>query len=380
MLRLKFCCIAIALSGLVADLARAQAPPATTQATSEPAIDLSLIPPPTLVSVKLDKLSGDAAIREFAKQTGMSVQPYYPGAFTRQGRLVPITMNVTERPFWEAFRDFCVAGGISPYWNFQYDRDLKVMLASQMGRNMMKSPASITGACAILIRQIEHTNNVDMVNPETIDRSLQVSLSVMIEPKIRILTAQRGAFITEARDENGNSLLRTDFPQSFGMETSNGIGFEAQAPLAYPKNNPGQQIALLKGYVQATLQSESERFVVDDPLKATQTSKQLGSRTATFKSLKSESEGNYVLMLSQSGMPGGANPTGDSIKLLDAQGRNYGINESSISNNGDVINRRLAFTNENGPKIGPPAKLIWEMPTGVSNVKIPFEYRDLPMP
>src|SRR5689334_16912229 len=63
-------------------------------------IEANKVAGPTLVSLHLDKVKGDDAIKAMAKESGYELRPYNDQMW-RQGRLGTVTINVDKQPFWK---------------------------------------------------------------------------------------------------------------------------------------------------------------------------------------------------------------------------------------------------------------------------------------
>ena len=69
------------------------------------------------------------------------------------------------------------------------------------------------------------------------------------------------------------------------------------------------------------------------------------------------------------------------MQLLDSEGRPYlKSGGGSLTNAHDDHYRfRVSFNKPSG-EIGPPAKLLIDVPEGLKEIQVPFEFTDLPLP
>jgi hypothetical protein len=78
-----------------------------------------------------------------------------------------------------------------------------------------------------------------------------------------------------------------------------------------------------------------------------------------------------------------AGQAGRGPRLLDADGRELMRAGGSTSMSADTHTSQLRFSPDRGPP-GPngrtPAKLVWDLPTGVRQFQVPVEFVDLPLP
>ena len=72
------------------------------------------------------------------------------------------------------------------------------------------------------------------------------------------------------------------------------------------------------------------------------------------------------------------------LRVLDAEGRPLQRGSPSMSGGEDRMETTVRFSAEpvqpQHDRPGPPAKLVWEIPTESREINAPFELKDLPMP
>jgi hypothetical protein len=232
-----------------------------------------------------------------------------------------------------------------------------------------------------------------MATPQVVDRKVSIQINTFIEPSVTMSQVSYQAVIEEAVDDNGNSMIPPQQDDSGRhMQSSRGISWHGNFSLPYPATNPGKRIVKLKGHLPATLNLASEPIEIADPLKAQETTKTVGGkRKVTFKSLKKEGE-SYAMELTfyrddtdQRQFHEIFNET-ITLKLTDAQNRQYRYHNSGGQGSGDTITRRFTFqpppkrTSAEAGGASEPVKLVIEVPTGRQEIAIPFELVDLPLP
>jgi hypothetical protein len=75
---------------------------------------------------------------------------------------------------------------------------------------------------------------------------------------------------------------------------------------------------------------------------------------------------------------------GQTVRLYDAQGRALCTSKVGTSSIEDgKIERSLVFSCADPiteQKVGPPVRCVWEIPTQIRSLVVPFEFTNLPMP
>jgi hypothetical protein len=386
--------VVLAGPGFVLAQAKSAAQPVTISAQALPATHPAMQSPQaasvltaTSITMKVQAAPAMTALAELSKQSGYEIRPYD----ARQTARGPsVSVEAVAQPFWAVLREICAKGNLNLYNNGgDTDRRIQIAPSNWGGQGMMKASASIKGPFMCTLSNLERINNVDMSKPGEVSRSISVQMNVFVEPKVHATQVSYQPVVDEAVDENGNSMVpehRGDEHSS--MQSGRGISWYASLTLPYPKSNPGHRIAKLSGHIGATLQLQSEPMEIDDPLNAAETTKSIGGRHFTFKSLKKEGD-RYMLEIvfyrdgrDQQEFSQAFNES-PSIKLTDAKGRAYRFYNSGGNGDGETITRRFTLqkrSRDAADAPGEPVKLVIEVPTATQNVPIPFELIDLPMP
>ena len=399
----RACCLGAVLlsTSVFGQPARTPAAPTTQQATIKPtafAPDDPLVTPelakavePKLVSLKVQNVPAVAAFTELAKQSGYEIRPGYDGMFTQRqrGHNLNVTLDIQNQPFWVVVREIGSRGSINLYDSGgNEDRVIQIAPGNYGGDGALRAAASIRGPFLVVVGNLQRINTVNMAKPAEVDRKIAVQIRTYIEPKIVTSQVSYEPMIEEAVDDNGNSM---NIPprEHDNMQSGRGVSWYGHFQLPYPTTNPGKRIAKIKGNIPATIQLASEPMEIADPLKASETTKTLGKRTVTFKSLSKNGE-NYNLALvfyrDQSADNDAYNRMWNEtipMKLTDANNRAYRYYNGGGNGSGDSITRNFTFqpnSSTRANKPGEPTKLTIEVPTGTMEIAIPFELVNLPMP
>jgi hypothetical protein len=161
--------------------------------------------------------------------------------------------------------------------------------------------------------------------------------------------------------------------------------------LAMPPKG-GRRIAKLQGAVRMAVPLKVETLEIGDVLSATEVTRTVGGRRLVFRKARKIKGGYEAIVTLYRGNLDDAqwqqwtNPKED-VRLLDAKGlviRFTGVSEMETAERQSTLS--LQFENPNnapegivGP-VGKPAKLAWDVPVTSREIRIPFEFRDLPFP
>jgi hypothetical protein len=156
--------------------------------------------------------------------------------------------------------------------------------------------------------------------------------------------------------------------------------------------NGGRRIARLRGAVRLAVPLKVETLEIADVLSTTEAARTVGGRRMVFRKARKIKGGYEAIVTLYRGNLDDAqwqqwtNPK-DDVRLLDAKGleiRFVGVNEMETAEKQSTLS--LQFENPNnapegivGP-VGKPAKLAWDVPVTAREIRIPFEFRDLPFP
>jgi hypothetical protein len=333
-----------------------------------------------------------------------------------------ITLNLERQPYWTAMRQFSAQASVAvalteDAWCLQR--------AGGSSTLSLDAPAVRKGPFLILAGEVWRSRSVkplaapeqnafdgkagDMLAGER--DQFGITLTVLGEPKLRVLRAADAVRLTEAVDDQGHSLL--PHPGGGGAAATLRGGRTAWVygvPLRYPPERPGRRIARLNGTVPFTLQTGAERLELDDVLAAGRVTRELKDVRVAAHVTEAPDAKTFTLMLTIAPRlpgeervdgPAAPPPGGDAqaerltrwmvyqhsaqrwLRLEDAAGRPLPRSGFGSRVLGDDVELTLHFTRpadggRNPP--GAPKKLIWDLPTATEEVNVEFEFKDLPMP
>jgi hypothetical protein len=362
------------------------APAAPAAATPAPA---TTQPGVTLVNLHLKQTVAEDAFLAVGKIGGVKFSPN-GNVWDQDASQVPNDIDFTDKPFWPAVQEMCAMWHVTLSNNFNSGRHFMVNAAPLTGPNQtwQSFPHYVTEG--FLVEATGFNLNMNYNNPTF--SNCNVQLRVYVDPALRVLTFNGAGRVQEAVDDAGHSMV---------MNQGNGGGFfsgpnqrtlvyDCSVPLKYPSPAAGKKIAHLKCTVQLRAGDKMETLTIDDPMKASQTSKQFGDTKVTFRSLK-HNGGNYELKATIARTDddgnGGNNDwqmLQNSAQLLDSEGNPYQYGGGGGgSSRGGVYNYSIYYNTggggEDAPK-GDPAKWTIELPVDSHIMRVPVEFSDLPLP
>ena len=328
-------------------------------------------------------------------------------------------VDLDRVPFWQAVQQFAADHGLV---FIPGERGLQLSRAGAGRGGQAAGPAVIDGPFLVVANALNRNLNLPLAAnalaqpaqppappgqpaaaaaaaaaaPPQVHENFGVQFSAFAEPKLAVLRCDSVVNVEEATDDNGNSLVAEPGRQFGGGYYNGGSGvWSLHARLRYPPKNAGKTITRLRGSVTFLLQTASQSIEIADILNVKPQQPQVfGGVQLTVSGMTKAPEGHYDLKLSvghdvlqQLSWGGVQQSMQTDLKVLDADGRP--LSRRGMSTRGD--NDRIEFTlhfnagrrgnGGNGQgETGPPAKLVWQIPTETKQRVVRFEFKDLPMP
>jgi hypothetical protein len=199
-----------------------------------------------------------------------------------------------------------------------------------------------------------------------------------------------------ATDDAGNSLApESGDPRARIVSYSGGrAGQQIEVPLRYP-DNPGKQIATLRGSLQVSVGQDIRRFQIDNLMGAMKVTHLITGPGIDVQANKL-GDSNYVVTVTikRGNLPPepwqAMQAQVSRIVLEDADGNTIpaegwsgGGSDGEFKFTGHYS--RMVFPARFGQPLGPrrlgePTRLVWDVPTKVKTVDVDVEFHDLPMP
>lgn len=342
--------------------------------------------PTTLVSLRMKEAAPAEVFAELSRQMGVSFRP--PMAdFWKHYPLKKLSVDAQRQPGW------LVALQVADACGLQYvPGPGNTVQISMRGWPVTPKPTSAFGPLVMQVDAVRHDKTVNLGAPEARRSPLQLVMSVYTDPSLKSYRFLGQPQVEQATDSEGASLAPEKVDASKVLAPEPGTISQQVVELVYPET-PGKTIALVRGSVTMLVASQIQDWVIENPAAASGASRKLGKYTCTFTSLTRKDQG-YELKLQVKGPANGGfrSPVQDlvvgegSILPVDAAGNRWRISE--VSGHYDAremtavghFDYTITLAPEEAGKAGAITRLTWRLPQELSNVEVPFEFRDLPMP
>jgi hypothetical protein len=356
-----------------------------------------LIGKPTLVTLQLKEASALEVFRALSQQAAQAgLKLRIKNEFFLSEHEERITINLVNRPLWEALRE--VAPKLGLFVQEGYGSFGQMTLDKQ--GIYLQGPAVSTGPCVIVLDALRGTRTLypDNRPPQA---ALDVVFRVLVEPKLRTNPHSFRFHILEARDEKGESLLPS------GQQISNHFGGGILTPrlqvegFRLPTHGAGRMVKL-RGTLRFLVQTKSEFWKVPDIMKVRNATRTVVTARGTERyevieaSQKDDTDAVIKLKVTRQPLPPVGDPdqqndeaehfypfdhnVGGLMRVLDARGKELTHSGGEIGDNGDELTVDLGVTQIAQEPRGKAAVLIWEIPLQYKEVVIPFEFNDLALP
>jgi len=356
------------------------------EASSPAAVDHGQreLPPHLRASRVTLKMSGAAprdALAELNRRVGSNLRPL-PAMLWSSRTWSPIDVDLENVSFWTALRTICSASGLT----LQRGGADELFVRQGTARLWTDFPAVEYGPFLIVAEVVQRMDQVDLSDPDNVQRSCLISMRVFSEPRVRVLRGGTHAVVDEAVDDRG---------QRVAMEAPAGMG--ATEPIRpwsgmvrvqlVPPSQAGGQLAVLKGHVNLVVQTASQ--VVEIPLQwqgtatlTPQVTHTAGGLRLTLREVRRNGE-TYTAAMRVEKVAAGALDWMDEdltymVRMVDAQ-------ERPLSRRGGIpraSDMSVTFGREDyGDAEGAAeaTKLVWEVPTEVQQVRVPFQFSQIPI-
>jgi hypothetical protein len=187
---------------------------------------LAMRPPP--MTLRAPKITPRDALAELARQAGADVRPARPTLWDAPpdahaglpAHLQPIALDITDQPFWLAFRDVCRKANLRaesrPGVRAVYVGDLGLDAAKNPESHWLTGPAVASGPCVIVLDRVERVAALDLPDAPAAasspDRSYLLKLVALCDPRARLIEGSGIVSVTLATDEHGRSMLPAKDP------------------------------------------------------------------------------------------------------------------------------------------------------------------------
>jgi hypothetical protein len=347
---------------------------------------------PTPVTMHLKNVDPGAAFAALSKETGIEISPEPPDMWVKKrGGAAAISIEAEGRPFWDVFRELCALSRVEP--DFSDNGRLK-LIESPDGK-WAATPAVVGGPVLIQAVKVVETRSLEFAAPNSPELNRQLSMTLYVEPKLRVLADAFSAKIDTAVDDKGVSLLDPnadgdDVDLTNVADTSR--QWQLELGLTCPPKGGGRKIATLRGALRLKVPTRIDTLEVPDVLNATEVTRSVAGRRFTFHRCRKVKGGYEVKVtcyrdaLRDAEWQQFTTPR-DFVRLTDNKGLAVlfvGVSEQEGNDKETTLT--LQFENPNnapngiGGPVGRPARLMWEIPSESKEMRLTFEFNNLTLP
>jgi hypothetical protein len=288
-----------------------------------------------------------------------------------------VSIDLDRADFWKALSAVESATGL----HRRPDNDGRMILDLRGGFPIAQDNGFTCGPCYVVPQALTWSLFYANMRNNRVESNMNLSLLVMVEPKLRLAGSFNGNWLRECVDELGHSLMPTNFMPNFPFNMA-----QPWIPLSTNLRvvpGMGKRIARLKGDLTFDVQSQSIVENIDDLNSMHNLTRTVGPEQITFEQFTREN-GQYQLRLSISGVTGPAwnqmQNMASGIKVLDEKDQvlmQNGSNSRMMPGSGQRMTLELTVGFVPMGPVGPPKKLRWEITTQTRQITLPFEVDNL---
>lgn len=338
---------------------------------------------PTLITLDVKDAAPKDVIDEIARQARIELKPWPDEMWKFLEKNRKVTISVKRQPFWSVMKQVLPQAGLQLTTQGAQSQ----MRLSRGIMSEMDGPASQTGPFMVVVNSVSDNRTIRYDQPGgAFSSGTYLSGNVFVGPKVKILSRSYQPIVEEFEDDAGHSLMTRE------REFVPGVSGQRDPIFTFRINVPNiegrtKKIRNLKGYFRVVLMTRSDRIEIPQITRAKGTSQTKGFWTIKVNDVTAEGSGNVSLNLTflnneshdKDTRPEWKRNIGfESLTLMDAEGRALDKQGHSMGGNGQKWDGKFQF--RSGQGIGEPAKLVWEFPAEAEEARIPFEFKDLPLP
>jgi hypothetical protein len=316
-----------------------------------------------------------------------------------RGAAVPnVTLSVKRAPFWEVVHTLCETLNLKPLQTPHAELiAFAIARENTIHANWPKRPWAVSGPTMIVAESCERVIVPPQANNAAPVHAAVVKFGVYVEPKIKVLRAASTVKLTQVLDDQGRDLnARPTVEERLLGYDDRWWLWTIGSRIVLPHDGGGVKALNLKGEAELTVQTASQVLDVADILRVSDQSFDLAGTKVVIERCRPVNNG-YELVMHVT--PGGDRELTGSVvdalrrvRLVDAANRpvpcrTRPTDAVQVTHDGaGVAEHRVVLTFE--PRavadpsgmVGEPARLVWEVPTKVEKLTLPFELKNVAVP
>ncbi|MDQ3439646.1 MAG: hypothetical protein M3478_04790 [Planctomycetota bacterium] len=321
------------------------------------------------------------------------------GAFPAEGGTA---FDADDQPFWVALQSLCERTRLRPVIESGAKTRPGVIVLSDVGSEFGSDrPTHASGPALFVARSFTRTSRLTLAEPVREENLTRLELTAYVEPKLRLAQQIPAVRVDEAVDENGTSLAQDADrePQRSSSREGTAWQFRVSVPLRQSPQT-GKRLARLRGTARFVGPEVVQLIEIPAIRESTGSRVMIGGQPVDIGALAVDARG-YLLHLRMTRTDADDARWGalqqefdqrlKEVQLLDEQGRALPFGGVGPGGSGKAYSEMTirflkpsaakdAAAAPAGSPAGDPVKLVWEVPLELSDVVIPFEFKDLPLP
>jgi hypothetical protein len=334
------------------------------------------------VTLQLKAVPPREAFEQLARQSGMLLRPYPPNLWDSRDWPV-VDLSLQDVSFWTAVRELCDRTELS-LQRIGLERDLFLMRGAN--RPFANYPSAEQGPFLVVAQTLTRNHSVDLSRGRNFERRCDIRLVLYAEPRIAVVKGASRATILEAEDENGLKLPPINSGAADTLQTARTWMWTLNASIGLPETC-GQRIARLKGDIRLQVQTQALAVEFEDVLNQKDVVRSAAGRRIILKEVRKAGTETYTVQVEIHRDPARPDEWNDidlyaTFRMEDAEGRSLTRRNPGRGAGGrGNLNLVMTFGQESwAGGAGEAAKLIWDMPLEIGEIRVPFEFVDLPLP
>ncbi len=308
-----------------------------------------------------------------------------------------VTIDADQQPFWEVMINVCGQLNICP--NVAFNENNAMMFRPAWENWMAKSPHQIVGPYWVSVQSLTHTRISALAGDPVIHDQFTVNMIVFAEPRL-VVTHYSDFNVEEATDDAGHSMMPRPLPPNIHlpMRRAQNMNHSLEFALAYPQEQAGSKIAILRGNIDAVVAQDFQQYQIDDCLGTPVVNNPLQGADVQFHVVPQGSEYHVDLKCTRGKLPQDQwtalvncmsgltleNGQGHALTVVrplsmhsmsDAPGLEFFSADATFLNNSPISATQSATSEAAGP-----LRLRWNFPQSFKTMKIEATFKDLQMP
>lgn len=356
----------------------------------------------SLITLNLKSVSPDQAYAELARQSHAPLLTD-PPTLLADKNLKPVSLSADHQPFWKVLQELSAQCEFEVAPINRQNREIGLGMV-RGSADWQDKPIALSGPLLIRADAINRLSTLRLNAKREKSQEFNIAITVFAEPKLRVLDYSSVLKLEQVTDDNGNSLIppaNEDAVESnaevFGnVREGTTSRWEVGATLHYPKGI-GQQITHFKA--TTTLQVQKRAAHLELPIAGARGVKRvLDGVRVSVKSLDAK---QCTLVVDRDGRN---DAQWYGLRMLLCSGEAVLLNDKGVAvaqcqnapevdelRDGLALEIRIRFARQRiGGVTGTrednragsmqPAQLSWTFPIEVRELRVPFEFHDLPIP